>query len=195
MEAAVTDVQKDTYYPKLLGRFNAFDTTLTLEEYRLLYYGFVFQAAYSGYTDHKKKEITEKLNDKDYASVLSLCDDVLKKIPVSLTAHYHKRIALYMLNKEDPRVKQHTRHYVNLLKAVVSSGDGVSCETAFKTIYVPDEYEVIYRYLEAKVFKGQLLKHPCDLLRFEPTQYCPAGEAYFDTSETFLQLEKTLKSN
>src|SRR5215213_7342118 len=80
----VTDPASSFYYSKLLERFNSFDSLLTDEEYRHLYYGFVFQKQYSGYPDQKKKEIIEKINDKNYKKAISFCDDVLKEIPVSL---------------------------------------------------------------------------------------------------------------
>jgi hypothetical protein len=38
VEQLVNDASLATFYPSLLDRFNAFDTTLTLAEYRFLYF-------------------------------------------------------------------------------------------------------------------------------------------------------------
>ena len=35
------------YYPALMERMKQFDSTLTIEEYRFLYYGFIFQSGFS----------------------------------------------------------------------------------------------------------------------------------------------------
>jgi hypothetical protein len=42
VQKTIEEPQAFTYYPKLLARFNAFDSTLTKEEFRFLYYGYVF---------------------------------------------------------------------------------------------------------------------------------------------------------
>ncbi|HEY2720215.1 MAG TPA: DUF4919 domain-containing protein, partial [Chitinophagaceae bacterium] len=55
----VMNSNADTYYPKLLRRYEQFDTSLTPDQYRLLYYGFVFQKEYSGYNDNRSKEIQD----------------------------------------------------------------------------------------------------------------------------------------
>src|ERR1700761_7300048 len=80
----VADSAAPTYYPKLLARFNSFDTTLTAAEYRLLYYGFVFQLSYSPYGDDKKGEILKLMQAKSYADSIKTCDTALAKTPISL---------------------------------------------------------------------------------------------------------------
>ena len=66
VEATVSDSTSANFYPKLLSRFNQFDTTLSGNDYRLLYYGFAFQNDYNGYFDHKKKEVIKLLNEKKF---------------------------------------------------------------------------------------------------------------------------------
>src|ERR1700754_3390543 len=72
VEKVVTDPNSENYYPKLLKRYQEFDSTLTLEHYRLLYYGFVFQEKYSGYNDHKKKEIRDLFQKEDYKKAIKV---------------------------------------------------------------------------------------------------------------------------
>jgi hypothetical protein len=65
VKKAVMDKSKPTYYPQLLKRFNAFDTTLSADEYRLIYFGYAFQDAYSG-VEPDTKPINDALAGKDY---------------------------------------------------------------------------------------------------------------------------------
>jgi len=44
-------------YRKLIQRFEAFDSTLTPDDYRLIYYGAVFQKNFLLTEDEKKREI------------------------------------------------------------------------------------------------------------------------------------------
>ena len=71
VEATVKDSVGENYYPSLMMRYNQFDTSLTKEQYRLLYYGFAFQKDYNGYSDHKKKEIIQLVKTRiDYFEIL-----------------------------------------------------------------------------------------------------------------------------
>ena len=42
IKAKIEKPESDSYYPKLLKRFNEFDSTLTLQDYSLIYYKFSF---------------------------------------------------------------------------------------------------------------------------------------------------------
>ncbi|HEY2721844.1 MAG TPA: DUF4919 domain-containing protein, partial [Chitinophagaceae bacterium] len=72
----------------------------------------------------------------------------------------------------------------NLLNAILSSGNGLECKTAFKTIFVADEYEIIYNAFDVVKFSGQSLQEPCDVLHINPTDKFNHDDIYFDTSET-----------
>lgn len=193
IEKAVTNATHDTYYPRLLKKYEQFDSSFSLEQYRLLYYGFVFQKGYSGYNDNKSQSIKESIRNKNYAEAIRTCDSVLEEIPVSLTINYLKGLCLFYQDPGDSIWVKYKDRYYNLVDAILSSGNGVACKTAFKTIFVADEYEIIYKVFDIKVFSGQVLKEPCDLLRIKGTDKFNHDEIYFDTSETLQALEKSLK--
>ena len=193
VEKMVSDSMASTYYPKLLERFKADDTTLSGEEFRLLYYGFVFQKEYSGYPDLNQKEINEAMGKKKYDDAVKFCDEVLSQYPINLFANYNKGLALFLKNKEDSGFIKYRNRYGRIMNAIISSGDGLTCNTAFKTIFVNDEYFVMYRYFEVKSFKGQALETPCDRMSVSPSEYFKADKMYFDTSETLLYMERLLE--
>ncbi len=189
VKRAVTDPSQPSYYPKLLARFTAFDTTLTQTDYRNLYYGFVFQPAYQGYMDHQKAAVRKQLAAHNYVRAATICDSVLATIPISLNANYLKGYALYANDKTSPQFRQYLNRYRGLRDAILSSGNGLSCETAFKTIFVDDEYEIMYQYLEVESHESQALVQTCDRFSIKPSKYFQASSLYFDTSETLLSLQ------
>ena len=184
VEKAVSDIKVPTYYPVLLDRFNNFDTTLTKDEYRLLYYGFVFQKSYAAYPEMKTKEIRTAMKDKDYRKASLICDSVLMKYPVSLDLNFSKFIALYSENPNSREAARYRARYTNLMLTIIASGDGKTCKTGFKTIFISDEYEIIFKYMQIEGFLGQTLDGNCDILKVKPSAEGADNQIYFDTSET-----------
>lgn len=188
----VSDPLSATYYPSLLKRFKTFDTTLTSQDYRLLYYGFVFQPAYNAYADHKGAEIKKKIKALQFEEAIVLCDSVLEKIPVSLVANYYRGLAMHFTDKNDPAYLPYRNRYYQLQKAILSSGNGASCPSAFRIIFVDDEYDMIYNYFEIKKHTSQSLTGNCDQFKVVPSEYYFSEIIFFDTSETLNYLENQI---
>lgn len=189
VKTAISDPAQTSFYPKLLERFQNFDTSLTLNDHRLLYYGFVFQPEYSAYGDIKTKEIQAAITERDYGKAIITIDTVLKTVPISLKANYQKAVALYLFDSTSLAYLRYAKRYASLLAAILSTGDGMTCPTSFKTIFVADEYEVMYRHFMIQQFLGQGLNFPCDKMRVGPNEYFKGSEMYFDISEAFNQLD------
>lgn len=193
VEAAVTNDSLDTYYPKLMARMASFDTTLTADDYRLIYYGFVFQSTYSAYANEKGEEINKAFEKENYEKVIKYCDEVLAKNPTALKKYYNKLVALSKLDRRDAVFYSTRDQYSALITAILSSGDGLTCETAFKVISVSDEYELMYGYFEVEKVLSQALMTPCDLIHISKTPNFPKDKMYFDVSECFLSMNKMFK--
>ncbi len=191
VEALIADSSARTHYPKLISRLKSYDTTLTLDEYRLIYYGYVFQPGYSPYSDDKSKEIRSAMDESKYDEAIKFCDEVINKNPTALRSYYYKLIAFSNQKKEDSLEKV-VKLYSNFLNAIASTGDGLTCNTAFKVIRVSDEYDFMYRYLQIEKFHGQSLQYPCDKMKVSPSQYFEKEAVFFDVSESFLSLKKGL---
>lgn len=191
VQKKVTNKRSKSYYPKLLKRFMSNDTTLTLNDYRLLYYGQAFDSNYVPYTTADLR-IENMLKMQNYGDAIRLCDSVLDKMPLHMNANLLKGLALYAVNDEDPIAFRYRRRYINLCQAVLSSGNGQDCKTAFKTMYVADEYSVM-AYFAIDNFKSQQLEGTCDHFELDPSTHYNAKSIYFDTSETLKKLDKDLK--
>ena len=193
IERLISDSSAQSYYPKLRARLEAYDTTLTLAEYRLIYYGFAFQDDYSPYDDDKSKEMKAAFENKNYKKVIKISSDVLSKNPVLLKAYYYKLLAFSKMENSENLFQQTKNVYSNLLDAIISSGDGITCKTAYRVICVSDEYEVMYRYFQIEKVNGQGLETPCDRIGISPSKYFNNDNIYFDVSECFLSMNKMFK--
>ena len=71
------------YFPKLLALYQSNDTIMTLEQYRNLYYGYMFQEDYNPY---RKSQFSEKIEDLYYKSkhTPAECDTIMKYAELSL---------------------------------------------------------------------------------------------------------------
>lgn len=190
VETVIKDSSAKTFYPSLLSRYNQFDTTLTHEDYRLLYYGFAFQDNYNAFLDQKKNELFQLLRDKKYMETVMLCDTVLDKNPFSLVANSYKGFALFSMNENDTRFIPYRQRYARLRNAILSSGDGLSCKTAFKTLFVADEYDILYNYFQVDDLKSKSFEKLCICMHIQPSKYFKSDKMYFDASETFINFQK-----
>ena len=137
------------YYPELLRRFEAADTTLTVEQMYYFYYGTATRPDYNPYKTsnydalHKalEKENPEK---EDWQNAAQVIDEQLKTDPTNIRFHLYKHIVYDNLyGSESEKTFDAYEQVIMLLSAVTSTGDGRSKETAFHVICVTDEYGIM----------------------------------------------------
>ncbi|HUP11870.1 MAG TPA: DUF4919 domain-containing protein [Niastella sp.] len=180
VEAATTNPDKDSHYPKLLQRFNKFDTSLTLDEYRFLYYGFAFDAGYAPYQDNGTSEIMPLVNERKYDKALDACDRLLATNPVSITTNFYKGFVLMNMAENDSS-RRYAARARKLINAILSSGNGLTCETAYKVIYVSDEYTLLRDVFDAEPL-GRRTMPPCDRFNITKSKNYSGKTIFFDYS-------------
>nr|WP_315026271.1 DUF4919 domain-containing protein [uncultured Chryseobacterium sp.] len=180
----IEDKNSEFYYPKLLKRLEDSDTLLTNNQYRHLYFGYTFQKDYNPYKISKKsKEVAkyyrgEKISEKDIPNAILLFRNVLEENPVDLRAMNYLAY-LYHLAKDDETAKKLAVNFHGLANAILTSGDGLKCETAFHVISVTDEYAFLSRFqMETS---SQSSHSKCDYHEFEKDKYKIPG-FYFNIS-------------
>ncbi len=197
IERVTKDKGAATYYPKLLKRYQSNDTTLGLEDFRLLYYGFFFQDGFksTGVTSavndslkaiFKKKDITNA--DRKNAIKYTLED--MKAAPFSLRDIYR----LYNLYQVLGDVKN-TRKYeykLEMISGVISgTGDGQSDSSGLHVLSVEDEYTIVsllgYDFGGTQEMRGQ-----CHYLTLAKNNDKIEG-LYFDVSEIMVRYGKGKK--
>ena len=144
-----TDLNSAFYYPKLLKRYKDNDTTISPREYRMLYYGFCMQKEYTafpGFTieDDELRATFSKdvLEQADLQAIVTSSKKYLDKFPFDL-----KKLNLVYVASRELGDSLTTEIYLdkvrNISMAILSSGNGLSKETAFHVISLPDEFAMV----------------------------------------------------
>lgn len=193
IERAISDDQSKFYYPALLARYTAGDSSLSLEEKRHLYYGYTFQPAYSPYgrSDYEDS-LRVVLNkdsvfEKDQAMILRFTDSLLKFNPFDLRAINYKLYSHEKLGHRSEFNRNLTKMKI-IVDAIMSSGDGTSKAKAFYVINTAHEYDLI-NILGLQFGGRQSLIEHYDYLTLAKNQKGIEG-LYFDVSPCLNQMEK-----
>lgn len=151
IRAQIQNTKGPNYYPTLMRRYLANDTTLSLEQYRVLYYGFTLQEDFVPYQMEKKQllDIRKSLNKEKGSArlcpeAIQISNNILDDNPFDLLAISTLSFA-YLQLQDTVKYNLWNDKQNALLDAIVSSGDGETQESAFHVIDIEHEYEVLYR--------------------------------------------------
>ena len=198
IEKAIKKKSSNLYYSKLMERFEDADPSMTLEEKRHLYYGYIFQDSYSAYGEVKKmtkaNELMNKrkMKDSDMQKVIDLTDKVLEEDPLYIRALEYQLYMYSAMDMEDTFEYEKVLTKLRIIvSAISSSGDGLSKKTAFYVIRVPDEYFML-TVLGYEFGGSQSLIEHFDYLEVEKNDDKVEG-LYFDISPSLNSLENLFK--
>lgn len=172
-------IQKETldpsspfYFPKLMAKYTRNDTTMTNEEYRNFYLGYMFQedydpyrvSPYSGVTDELRLKATHTKEEIDtirkYAE-LSLRDNPFDLRQMSFLVHVLKE------KRKDMSAKIWEYRLEHLLGAIKSTGTGEDIENAWYVIYPMHEYDMV-QLLGYEATDAKFIEPGFDYLSVEP---------------------------
>lgn len=140
--------QSPYYFPKLMKKYESNDTTMTNEEYRHFYLGYMFQedfdpyrvSPYASVTDDLRMKATHTKEEIDtirkYAQ-LALADNPFDLRQMSFLVHVLKE------KRKDMSAKIWEYRLEHLLGAIKSTGTGDSVENAWYVIYPMHEYDMV----------------------------------------------------
>jgi len=144
----IKNISKADTYNNLFVRFIANDTTLMLNDYLVIYYGQAFRDDYKPNARHDSVKVLNKylnsnnIDSIDFHKVLNYTKLILKEYPFNIEQVYVGAIAYDKLGLVDSS-KIWFYKYENLIKTILSSGDGKSEKTAFIVTKVTDEYSIL----------------------------------------------------
>ena len=145
---ATLDPDNSMYFPKLMKKFHRNDTTMTAEEFRHLYLGYMFQEDYDPYRESPYSSITDSYRNKTshtkeeidtirkYAE-LTLMDNPFDLRQMSFLVHVLKE------RRKDMSAKIWEYRLEHLLGAIKSTGTGENEENAWFVIYPAHEYDMV----------------------------------------------------
>lgn len=184
------------YYPRLVERILADDTTLTYRDFKHLYYGNVFQSYYYPYgVSNAKKEFTTIFKNEEYTQAVVKGKQVLAENPVDIEVTL-KMIISFLELGDTMQAKIYGKKYFGFLDVIYASGDGKTAETAYVVISVNDEYRVVGDL--GLYVKQQALINDCDLLIFErkgqrSVRKKKIKQLYFNVQMPLMSLSKSFK--
>jgi hypothetical protein len=187
IKKVIQDSSSVYYYPKLMSRLIAFDTTLTIEDYRNLYFGYIFQNEYKPYWKSPDEEKllkyyrSERLEEKNYDEIIDLATHSINEFPFDLRQMNFLGY-IYHLKGNEEMAKKVAGRFHGTLGAILSTGDGKTCETGFHVISVSHEY-VLLNMFQFRM-KMQSLTGNCDYLTLEKDDRNIDG-IYFDIKKLF----------
>ncbi len=184
------------YYDSLFIKYKNGDTTLTTEEKRHLYYGFSFRNAYSPY---ESSDYTDSINvilknstltETDYQNIIRFYDLIFQKNPFNLGALNSALFACDKTGQTNLFNKKVAQMNI-IFDAILSSGDGLTKETAFYVTYINHEYAVL-NILGFEFGGEQRLIEHYDFLKVTENKYNIEG-FYFDISPSLNHLNEMFK--
>ena len=184
IKSVISDTDSKSFYPKLMDRYNKSDTTLTKDEFRLLYYGFLFQDSYSSngqskFIDSLRKVMNKKsLSTSDNDTLIKYEKLVLKEFPFNLIDL--KILAFAYQQKEDIDSAKLVNFKLNkLVGTILSTGDGQKEKTAWHIISVGHGYYIL-NFLGFKFGGDQSLTNKgCDYFKVQNNKYGIKGFYFY----------------
>lgn len=148
IRVSTLDPKNKFYFPKLMAKYLRNDTTMTSEEYRYLYLGYMFQEDYDPYRTSPYAEMTDSMRDrKEYTRAeidtirkyaeKALMDNPFDLRQMSFLVHVLKE------RRKDMSAKIWEYRLEHLLGAIKSTGTGEDEENAWYVIYPMHEYDMV----------------------------------------------------
>ena len=164
IKSETTDSTSAFYYSKLKKKVLISDSSLTIQDYHYMYYGYVFQPYYvpSG-TSNQKKKFLDFYEAKKYENALEAGKIEVMRNPVDLDLLLKMSISCLELGKDSLK-RVYAKIYYSLLDVIYASGNGQGLTSAFVVISVNHEYQIL-NDLGLKAVSQQLITD-CDLLNF-----------------------------
>ena len=135
------------YYPKLMRSFLSDDTTMTIEAYRNLYYGYTFQEDYNPFRESVYSNVVEQLYYKQPHSRAE-CDSIEKYARMSLDDNIfdmnQMKYFIFSLKEKKKYNRAALRQFRldRLIATIMSSGKGTK-EEPWVVIAPEHEYNIV----------------------------------------------------
>jgi Domain of unknown function (DUF4919) len=170
-------------YKELLNRFVTGDSTLTKEQYSILYYGQCFNDDYNPYgSDSENFDKFKKFYlDEKYDKALPLALKMITKSPLDMKMTFKALVCYHKLENQDG-IKVMKARYNNIMNTIFESGDGKSPSTAMVVMRVSDEYEMMANMRVENT--SQALVGSCDLMELKENDL-GLEKLYFNVSKLF----------
>ena len=173
------------YYPKLMRSFQSDDTTMTIEAYRNLYYGYTFQEDYNPCRESVYSNVVEQLYYKQPHSRAE-CDSIEKYARMSLDDNIfdmnQMKYFIFSLKEKKKYNRAALRQFRldRLIATIMSSGKGTK-EEPWVVITPEHEYNIV-NFLGFVATNHEELGGGIEYITVEPVAGKSTKGFYFDVS-------------
>ncbi|MBO4753790.1 MAG: DUF4919 domain-containing protein [Bacteroidales bacterium] len=173
IRTSIQNSKSANYYPLLMRRYLENDTTLTLEQYRCLYYGYTLQEDFVPYQKEREKLFEVRRELVTTNGSMATCAEAIKVAASALEDDPFDLLAISTLSFSYLQLKDTVSYTLwnnkqdALLDAIVSSGDGDDVEDAIHVINLEHEYEVLNR-LGLQIESDSLCNDNVEYLKVQP---------------------------
>ncbi len=187
---SISNPSSSFYYPELFGRYQVLDTTLTLEHYHYLYYGYCEQPTYMPLLDNSARKELEFIIDsgenptaEDYKRAIALTKAILEIEPFN-PRDINALAYLYAMTGNEVEAEKLGRSMSMIIATIMSSGSGVSRKSPWWITYFNHAEDVLS-------VEGLIGRTPIILSRsieFIPVKNMPKKKqkgVYFNYSEIY----------
>ena len=164
---AVSVPESRYFYPKLFNRYMLGDSTLTLQDYRHLYYGYIHQPEYDPFESPTAADsilmVFERNPDpqaKDFKALIDYGNRVLLREPFN-PRHLNLLTYAYGAIGDHENELKNYRRFKMLMETIMSSGTGISEGSPWHVIYF-DHTEDVMAYLDLKYLKRTVVSRTCE---------------------------------
>lgn len=178
-------------YQQLLTRFINSDSTLTNEEFSIIYYGQCYQDDYSPYGNDQENfdKFKKHYLEKNYDRALPIALKMIKNNPLDMKMTFKALVCYHQLQDVAGKNNMIIR-YNGIMSTIFNSGDGKSDSTAFVVMCVSDEYELMAN-LQVETISQSLIGS-CDLMRLKENDL-GIDKLYFNVSKPMASMMDMFK--
>lgn len=145
IESVISDKNSVDYYPMLYSRYLIGDSTLTVDDYRLLYYGYSFQESYAPLENESlvrsvlryHSQILKTQSSEELYTLLEMTKGVLDIEPFNIRILNLMTFCYIQLNDVEG-FTNYSRKMNGIVDAILSSGSGVDKNSPWSVIYRDD---------------------------------------------------------
>ncbi len=162
------------YFPKLRKKYEVNDTTMTPEEFRNFYLGYMFQEDFDPYRVSPYSTVTDSFRNKPTHTKEEI-DTIIKYAQLALEDNpFDLRQMSFLIHvlkekRKDMRAKIWEYRLEHLLGAIKSTGTGKSVEDAWYVMYPSHEYDMV-QLLGYEAVDAQFIDPGYDYLAVQPDE-------------------------
>lgn len=181
------------YYPRLMKSFLSNDTVMSIDAYRHLYYGYVFQEDYNPFRESEFGTVVEQLYYKRDLTRAE-CDTIEKYAELSLADNLfdfdQMKFYIHVLRQKKKYARANVRQFRldRLVATIMSSGKGTK-EDPWVVITPGHEYNMV-NFMGYVATNHQELGNGIDYITVEKKKGKSIEGFYFDVSAMMEMAEK-----